>query len=181
MGTGSRDHNRDAKTKQLLAALEGAGKRHTAQRYAVCKALAAHPGHPTVSEIYAEVRAEFPMISQATVYNTVEALRKLGALMQLDIADHDHIHYDLDVAPHVNLVCRHCENIADLQIDTLESLLDEAAERSGFEVEREAGLILYGVCPDCRQLGKKPGVRSHNTASAPNTASAGETGGGVSA
>ncbi len=180
MGTGSQNHNTDAKTKQLLAALEGAGKRNTAQRYAVCKALAAHPGHPTVSEIYAEVRAEFPMISQATVYNTVEALQKLGVLTQLDIADHDHIHYDLDVTPHVNLVCRHCENIADLPIGTLKSLLDEAAERSGFEVEREAGVILYGVCPACRRLGRKPGARSSG-ARAHGTASPHGTEGGVSA
>ena len=139
------------RTNRLLAALEAAGKRHTAQRYAICRILAAHRGHPTVAEIYAGVRSEFPMISRATVYNTIETLARLGALIQLDIADHDHVHYDLDVTPHVNLVCRFCENIVDLHIETLPSLLDEAAKRSGFEIQREAGLILYGVCPACRR------------------------------
>ncbi len=138
-----------SRANQLLQALEDAGKRNTAQRYAICKALAAHRGHPTVAEIYTEVRREFPMISQATVYNTVETLCGLGVLTQLDIADHDHIHYDLDTTPHVNLVCRYCENIADLHIETVPSLIDEAAARSGFEVQHEAGLILYGVCPEC--------------------------------
>ena len=141
---------------RLIAALEAAGKRSTAQRYAICKVLAAHPGHPTVAEIYAGVRNDYPMISQATVYNTVETLRELGVLVALDIANHDHIHYDLDVAPHINVVCRHCENIVDLHIASVGSLIDEASARSGFAIQYKAGLILYGVCPDCRRRRSEP-------------------------
>ncbi len=140
----------ESETVRLLRVLEAAGKRNTAQRVAICRSLAAHPGHPTVAEVFASVRKEFPMISQATVYNTFETLHELGAIVQLDIANHDHIHYDLDVRPHVNVVCRHCENIADLHIDSVVALIDEAGERSGFEINRAAGLILYGVCPECR-------------------------------
>ncbi|TVQ39299.1 MAG: transcriptional repressor [Spirochaetaceae bacterium] len=143
-------HSRSA--VQLLAALEAAGKRNTAQRYAICRALEKHAAdHPTVAEIYAAVRESFPMISQATVYNTLQTLKRLGVVIELDIANHDHIHYDLDVTPHVNVVCRHCENIADLHMRTVTSLIDEAAARSGFQIQRTAGLILYGVCPDCRR------------------------------
>lgn len=137
--------------EQLIRALEAAGKRSTAQRYAICRALAAHGGHPTVAEIYATVRSEYPMISQATVYNAVEALRGLGALVALDIANHDHIHYDLDVGAHINVVCRCCENIVDLHLESVVPLLDEASARSGFEIQYEAGLILYGLCPNCRR------------------------------
>ena len=154
----------ETETARLLRVLEAAGKRNTAQRVAICRALAAHPGHPTVAEVFTSVREEFPMMSQATVYNTLETLRELGAIIQLDIANHDHIHYDLDVRPHVNVVCRHCENIADLHIESVAALIEEAGERSGFEINHTAGLILYGVCPKCRSRFSDLGAEQRSAA-----------------
>jgi Fur family transcriptional regulator, peroxide stress response regulator len=142
---------KDNKTEALLRILEEAGKRNTAQRYEICKAIAEYPGHPTVADLYDTVRARFPMISQATVYNTVDTLRELGAITRLEIANHDHTHYDTDVHPHVNIVCRYCERIQDLHTDLVHTLIDEASRTSGFDIRPEAGLILYGICPDCKK------------------------------
>ena len=146
--------NTQDKINQLIDRLEAAGKRSTPQRYAVCQALVEHGGHPTVAEVFDRVRSTFPMISQATVYNTIDTLEELGALQRLDIANHDHTHYDLDVTPHVNVVCRHCEYIADVEVDKVKELLDEVSQRTGCELDRNAGLIVYGVCPTCQQAGK---------------------------
>lgn len=136
-------------TRHLLESLERAGKRRTAQRSAICEILAAHPGHPTVTDVYNEVRRTFPMISQATVYNTIDTLRELGLIARLDIANHDHTHYEIDTRPHVNVVCRYCENIADVRTDSVDVLFRHAAENSGFEIDRDGGVIVYGVCPNC--------------------------------
>ncbi len=145
----------------LLDQLEAAGKRSTPQRQAICQALVEHGGHPTVADIFERVRFMFPMISQATVYNTIDTLRELGLIHQLEIANHDHTHYDLDTTPHINVVCRHCEYIADVELDTLDSLLNEVSKRTGCTIDHHAGFVVYGVCPQCLAEGKgdsKPSV-----------------------
>jgi Fur family transcriptional regulator, peroxide stress response regulator len=150
------------KIEHLMQELEAAGKRATPQRFAVCQALVEHGGHPTVADVFERVRQTVPMISQATVYNTVDTLEELGLIQRLDIANHGHVHYDLDVKPHVNVVCRHCEYIADVTIDALDHLLDEVSERTGSEIDRHAGLIVYGACPACRAAGKTAALDTHS-------------------
>lgn len=131
--------------------LEAAGKRATPQRCAVCQALVEHGGHPTPTEVFEQVRSIFPMISQATIYNTIDTLEELGLIYRLDIANHDHTHYDLDVTPHINVVCRYCEYIADVEIPSLDNLLDQVSEQTGCKLDRQGGLIVYGICPTCQQ------------------------------
>ncbi|NJN66133.1 MAG: transcriptional repressor [Chloroflexaceae bacterium] len=142
------------KIATLLSQLETAGRRATPQRYAVCQALVEHGGHPTVAEVFERVRDIFPMMSQATVYNTIDALEEVGLLHRLDIANHDHTHYDLDLTPHINVVCRYCESITDVFIDTLDDLLTQVSERTGYKVDHHIGLVVYGVCPKCLAEGK---------------------------
>ena len=53
------------------------GRKVTPQRVAVFETLCERRGHPTVDQIYQEVRKRFPMISLNTVYQTMEALAHL--------------------------------------------------------------------------------------------------------
>jgi Fur family peroxide stress response transcriptional regulator len=138
--------------EQLLARLEAAGRRVTPQRALVCAALLEHGGHPTTSEIWQSLRAAHPSLSQATVYNTIAMLEELGLLRRLDIAGDEHTHYDLGVAPHVNAFCRQCGRVADVYTDTLEALLGLVAARSGYDLDPREGVIVYGLCADCKVL-----------------------------
>lgn len=133
----------------LLARLEAGGKRVTAQRAAVCAALLAQGGHPTAAEIWARVQQLHPSISQATVYNTLGALVELSLVRALDIGGEDHVHYDMCVDPHVNIVCTGCGAIADVHTDTLEALLGLVGARSGYRLAPQEGIIVYGLCPNC--------------------------------
>jgi Fur family peroxide stress response transcriptional regulator len=139
------------KIDDLLRELESSGKRSTPQRHAVCQALVEHGGHPTVSEVYERVRDIFPMISQATVYNTIDTLEELGLIHRLDIANHEHTHYDLDQHAHVNLVCTQCGHITDLHLDALDRLLEQVSQDTSYEITRSTGLVVYGACPQCRR------------------------------
>jgi Fur family transcriptional regulator, peroxide stress response regulator len=145
------DTRADTRLNQLLARFEAGGRRVTPQRAAVCRALIAHGSHPTATEIWQRIRATHPSISQATVYNTIAALEELGLIKRLDIAGDEHTHYDLDVGPHVNAVCRRCGRIADVYTDTLEALLGLVASRSGYGLDPREGMIVYGVCGECRK------------------------------
>ncbi len=143
-------NNRQQQIDYLLDRLEAAGKRSTPQRHAVCQVLVEHGGHPTVAEVFERVRAAYPMISQATVYNTIDTLRELGLIQALDIVDHGHTHYDLDLRPHVNVVCTRCDTITDLHTDTLEALVSLVGQRTGYQIETQRGVVMYGLCPRCR-------------------------------
>lgn len=142
--------NEQQKIDYLLGQLEAAGKRSTPQRHAVCQALVEHGGHPTVADVFERVRTIFPMISQATVYNTIDTLQELGLVQQLDVVNHEHTHYDLDLTPHINLVCTRCGTIIDLHTDTLDALLAQVSQRSGYQIDPHSALLVYGLCPACR-------------------------------
>jgi Fur family transcriptional regulator, peroxide stress response regulator len=136
----------------LLSKIEAAGRKVTPQRVAVCKALLAHSGHPTAGQIWDVIHKSHPSISQATVYNTIAALEELRLIKRLEIAGDEHTHYDLDLAPHVNAVCKRCGRIDDVYTDTLEALLGLVAARSGYALDSREGMIVYGLCGACRQL-----------------------------
>ena len=135
--------------KQLLDRIEAAGRKVTPQRVAVCTALVTHSGHPTAGQIWKGVHEAHPSISQATVYNTIAALEELGLIKRLEIAGDEHTHYDMDLAPHVNAVCKRCGRIDDVYTDTLEALLGLVAARSGYALDPREGMIVYGLCGVC--------------------------------
>jgi Fe2+ or Zn2+ uptake regulation protein len=142
---------KDARLAQLLAQLYAKGRCITPQREVICEALLAHGGHPTPVEIYALVRETNPTISQATVYNTILVLEELELVRKLDLIGDKHAHYDLQVEPHVNLVCTYCRRIADIYTDTLEALLALVTMRSGYKVDPSRGAIIYGCCAECQR------------------------------
>jgi Fur family peroxide stress response transcriptional regulator len=143
-------NQRATKLNRLLAQLEAGDRRITPQRIAVCEALLECNGHPTATEIYQIVSAAHPAISQATVYNTLTLLEELGLIHTLHLVGDDHAHYDIGVEPHVNAVCTRCGRITDIHTDTLEALLGLVAARSGYRLSPGEGVIVYGLCADCR-------------------------------
>jgi Fur family peroxide stress response transcriptional regulator len=52
----------------------------TPQLLTVFRHLAAGHGHPSAEELYATVRRELPTLSLATVYKTLDALARVGAV-----------------------------------------------------------------------------------------------------
>lgn len=143
-----------AKTDIFLSALKLSGRRITEQRRIICDYLANCRTHPTASRIYAELAAAHPEISRATVYNTLNTLQELGALVEISFGD-GHTHYETNPAPHVNLVCLRCHRIVDVPV---------ASPLEGVEAERwhEAGfwpiavkMEVYGFCSECRERKKE--------------------------
>jgi len=135
---------------RLLRALREAGLRLTPQRRAICRYLAGTKAHPTAQQIFAAVKPDFPSLSLATVYNTLDALVRLGAVHALGGAGDGAIHYDADTSPHVNLACLRCHRVMDLPCDTVAELDRCVARESGYRI-LGARLVYYGLCPDCQR------------------------------
>ena len=137
----------------FTAGLRAAGLKVTAQRAAICTALAGMAGkkHPTVQEIFEAAREHHPGVSLATVYNTLTVLKERGLLYELGPDSAGAVHYELDVDTHVNVVCIRCKQVIDLH--HISTGLEEVVEaETGFQLVG-AQMLYYGVCPACARNG----------------------------
>jgi Fur family peroxide stress response transcriptional regulator len=136
--------------ESMAAALRQAGLRLTAQRLAVCAALAGNRAHPTAQALYDQLRPQFTTLSRATVYNTLQSLVRAGLIHEIGTAGDGAVHYDADPRPHVNLMCTRCHRVDDFPEPALEAVGRRVARGSGYAV-RGARVVYYGLCPACRR------------------------------
>jgi Fe2+ or Zn2+ uptake regulation protein len=116
----------------------------TIQRLAILEYLEGTRSHPTADEVHTAVAERFPSISRATVYNTLEALSRAGAIVQLTV-DRSATRYDADLSPHVHFRCRLCGRVYDIPVESENRL---GAEVAGHRVE-SVRTYAYGVCSSC--------------------------------
>lgn len=123
--------------------------RKTPQRMAILEYLSENRDHPSAEDIFREVRQNFPTMSLATVYNTLELLRERGDVLELTF-DPSRKRYDPRTVEHHHLICRSCGRVADIDRNLNISLTEE--ERQGFVVEGNH-IEFFGTCFHC--LGKE--------------------------
>ena len=120
--------------------LREAGIQPSAQRVAVAEYVLATSDHPTADKVWAKVRRSFPMISRATVYNTLNLFVKKGLLRQF-VLDGRKTVFDASVGNHHHFVDEETGRVYDipwelLAVSKLESL-------SGFDV-RDYHVVVRG-------------------------------------
>lgn len=138
-----------AKSDVFLNALRLAGYRVTDQRRRVCEYLAQTDTHPTPYQVYEGIRSEHPDISRATIYNTLNVLRQLGAIVEIGLGS-DHTHYDTNPSPHMNLICLRCHKIVDFPASfPMESLRPMLEDSDSFQPVA-ARVDILGFCQECQ-------------------------------
>ncbi|MBA3075318.1 MAG: transcriptional repressor [Anaerolineae bacterium] len=135
--------------EQVIEALRKAGLRATPQRIAICELLTESDAHPTANDIYIELKQQFPSLSLATIYNTLDVLVGIGLVNALGSIGDDKVHFDADVSPHINLACVKCHKIVDATSNFINQLNDEINKKSGFELFGSR-ILYYGHCPECQ-------------------------------
>ena len=119
----------------------------TPQRLAILEYLERNESHPSASEIFKAVSEKYPMMSFATVYNTLEALREKGQVLELSI-DSKKKRFDPNTKPHHHLICIQCKAITDVHSNFCLNLSEE--EMCDYEIIGNH-VDFYGICPKCRQ------------------------------
>ena len=134
----------------FTGALERAGLRLTPQRRAVCEYLAHTDQHPSPYQVYADVTQAHPEISRATIYNTLNTLQQLGAIVELSFGA-EHTHYDTNPESHINLICLRCHKIVDYAGElALDATSERIFQETGFQ-SAAAKVDLVGFCTECRE------------------------------
>jgi Fur family peroxide stress response transcriptional regulator len=135
-----------AYTSELLLALKSAGLKLTPQRLAIVECLVGDQTHPTAQELFDRLRARFPSMSVATVYNTLGALTAIGGLRPLEMGGATR--FDPNTEPHHHAVCESCGSIRDVTRAESQPTTTARCELPGFSVRR-VERIYRGVCAQC--------------------------------
>ncbi|WP_424597205.1 Fur family transcriptional regulator, partial [Caldisericum exile] len=122
------------------------GLKVTKPRLEIYKFLKSTYSHPTVEEIFSNVKQTIDKISYATVYNVLNDLIEKGLVKEVSTSE-DAKRYDGHIEPHVHLICKVCGKIEDLYIDL--SDVEKEIKETGFKVE-DIALNVYGICKDCQ-------------------------------
>ena len=136
-------------SQQLSEVLRANGYKVTPQRLAVYESLAATKSHPTAEMLFSVLQPNYPSMSFATVYKTVEILHKINVIQILNTGE-DSMRYDADTSIHHHIQCISCGRVDDLNdLDSL-ALVKEAERLSGYEIAGHQ-FYFFGVCPECKK------------------------------
>jgi Fur family peroxide stress response transcriptional regulator len=129
----------------------------THQRLAIFEVLAASREHPSAEQIHRTLQRRLPMLSLATVYRNLEALKSIGAIADVNPL-HQEARYESALPgtkagkPHHHLVCVSCKKVRDLHDEELDGL--RVGHAQGFDV-RAVRVQAEGLCPDCQARGRR--------------------------
>ena len=141
-----------SKRNPLLKQVESSGIRLTRQRRALIEALANVDRHVDAAGLLQLARQHDPRIDRATVYRTLDVLKKLRLIDELDLMHlHGEKHYfePRTVREHCHLACFRCGAIVEYASPAFEALKKEIAEENSFQVD-VIRLELGGLCRNCR-------------------------------
>jgi len=135
--------------EQLIVKLRESEYRLTPQRVELIRLIAASDGHPSAARLYSLIKVQFPTMSLATVYKTLDLLKELGEVLEIGLRDDSH--YDGNKPyPHPHLICTKCQKIMDGELDSaVRNIVQEVEKNFGFQIVKHQ-LDFYGLCPDCQ-------------------------------
>ncbi len=121
----------------------------TKQRQTVLQVIRESDKHLTANEVFDDARRLMPGISFATVYNSLNYLKKEGLIGEIKFGADANL-YDRKLTRHDHALCNRCGKLVDLELSIPNKLLQEAANRSKFKPET-IEFTLRGLCPDCKK------------------------------
>ena len=120
--------------------LKSRGIQPSAQRVAVAQQILDAHDHPSADEVFARVKRRFPMVSRATVYNTLNVLVEKGLLRALVLAE-GKVVFDPKTDAHHHFIDEGSGTIHDVPWDALR--VSDVGSLPGLDV-REYQVVLRG-------------------------------------
>ena len=126
--------------RETLQALTEHGIQPSAQRVAVADYVLYTTDHPSAEQVWAEVKRSFPMLSRATVYNTLNLFTEKGLLRELVLAE-GKVVFDPKLDPHHHFLDEETGEIVDVPWAALD--VRRVHNLNGFDV-REYQVVMRG-------------------------------------
>ncbi|HEX3744228.1 MAG TPA: Fur family transcriptional regulator [Bryobacteraceae bacterium] len=138
--------------RALLDELSSRGIRLTAQRRALVEVIQEAHQHLDAASLLQLARQRIPGVDRATVYRTIDLLKKLRLIDELDLMHLEgekHYYEASTTRDHLHLACFSCGRIEEFTSPVFEHLKAEITAQSGFEI-RVIRLEAGGCCRACR-------------------------------
>ncbi len=133
------------KTNELAVLLKEKNIKPSYQRMKIFGYLNERKNHPTVDMIYRDLVREIPTLSKATVYNTLDQLKRSGLARVVTIEDNI-TRYDSEVSAHGHFKCEKCGRIIDFPAD-IDAISADVLKNYTIT---DKNVYFKGVCPGCR-------------------------------
>ncbi len=127
------------------------GFKATPQRIAIGRYVLNNTEHPTAKDIYYEVRKTHSTVSLGTIYATLNILKEVGLIQELNLPD-GQARFDPNTVHHAHLICKKCGDIVDWIDPALEELITKISDDKHFVVDK-LGLDIHGICMKCQKDG----------------------------
>lgn len=134
--------------EHLTALLKSKQLKVTPQRLAIYNVLYNTVEHPSAESIYKALQASHPTMSLATVYKTLDTLKKSELIQELNVGE-DSFRYDANASSHPHMICTTCHQVSDLHTSALDSIMALAQSETDFSIESEK-IFFYGTCAKCQ-------------------------------
>ncbi|MGC1359977.1 MAG: Fur family transcriptional regulator [Silvibacterium sp.] len=145
------------KRYDLLNEVEAQGIRLTAQRRALIEVIQEATSHLDAASLLELARRRDPNIDRATVYRTIELLKRLGMIDELDLMhlNGEKHYYEVKTQrDHLHLACFNCGEIEEFASPTFERLKREISAMNDFDIQ-VMRLEVGGLCSACAAKKKK--------------------------
>jgi Fur family ferric uptake transcriptional regulator len=145
------------KRYDLLQAVEGRGIRLTTQRRALIETIQAATSHLDAASLLEEARKRDPDIDRATVYRTIDLLKRMGMIDELDLMhlNGEKHYYEVRTRKdHLHLACFGCGEIKEFTSPSFERLKQEIGAKNDFRIQ-VMRLEVGGLCSKCAAQQKK--------------------------
>ncbi len=133
----------------IIDLLEHHGVRPSIQRVAIAEYVLRTGDHPSADEAWSKVKERFPMVSRATVYNTLQLFVEKGLLHQHVLAE-GCIVYDPNTEPHHHFVDDDSGAIHDIPWSSIK--VGRVDDLEGIEV-RAYQVVVRGTRKGTRRKG----------------------------
>lgn len=120
----------------------------TPQRLAIYKALINDDTHPNPESVYNSIKQDFPTISLATVYKTLETFEK-HHIISVVTPLHETVRYDAVMDPHHHVVCVKCKKVMDVKEPELDIISIPENISEGNTI-LDYNIQINVICSDCR-------------------------------
>jgi len=138
--------------ESLTERMQARGLRMTWQRRILAELLEKADEHLDAERIYERARQEDSRIHRATVYRTLNTLKKLGLIDELDLMHFSGDRHYYEIRPkafHIHLVCMRCGSVDEPGGPFWEDLKHRVRRETKFQPE-VVRLEMGGVCVRCQ-------------------------------
>ena len=99
--------------------------------------------------VYQAIKEEYPNVSLGTVYRNLNFLVNQGEVQKISCGDGID-HFDYDISNHYHFICKNCNCVIDLEMESISHINIIAASKFEGEIEGSVSYF-FGTCPKCKE------------------------------